>query len=262
MGRDRIKEEKNFNEIMSVNSATEILKIKSEIGSLLPSEVKIMAKNDSQKKLISSIKNNEITICAGPAGSGKTFVAQAYALSLLKNNNNRYKRLYLIKSVTTLKNEELGYLKGGINEKIDPFMWSFYINMEKIIFESSIKTLVEREIIRPFPLAFIRGCSLDDCIILADEVQNISMDNARTLLTRIGSNCKLILLGDIKQIDLKNKHESSLEKLLEMFDGVENIGTIMMSSEDTNVRNPIITIIEEKYDEYLINNENKKHKHE
>jgi len=133
MGRDRIKEDKDYEELVSVNSFAEISKIKIEIGKLLPSDIKIIAKNESQKKLINSIKNNEITICAGRAGSGKSYVAIAYALSLLRKTNNRFKKIYLVKSVTTLKGEELGYLKGDLKDKMDPFMWSYYINMEKLI---------------------------------------------------------------------------------------------------------------------------------
>lgn len=186
-----------------------------------------------------------------------TFVALGYALSLLRKNTNRFKKIYLVKSVTTLKGEEIGFLKGDWKEKIEPFMWSFYINMEKLLIDSAMKLLIEKDIIRPFPLAYLRGASLDDCIIIADEMQNVSLDNSRTLLTRIGSNCKLILLGDINQIDMKNKNESSLETLLDMFKDTENFGVIKMNIEDTNVRNPIISVIEDKFNDYnLSNNKN------
>jgi phosphate starvation-inducible PhoH-like protein len=251
MSRDREKEEKDFKDLTSVNSQGQIEMIKAEIAKFLPNDIKLLAKNESQKKLINSIKNNEITICSGNAGTGKTYVALAYALSLLRKTSNRYKKIYLVKSVTTLKGEELGFLKGDMKEKIDPFMWSFYINMEKLILESAVKELLVREIIRPFPLAYMRGASLDDCIIIADEMQNVTLDNSLTLLTRIGSNSKLILLGDIHQIDMKNKHESSLETITDMFEDIPNIGVIRMSTEDTNVRNPLITIIENKYKEYM-----------
>lgn len=254
MGKDRFKEQKDFEELISVNNAVQIQKIKEDIGKLLASDIKIIAKNESQKKLINSIKNNEITICAGPAGCGKTFVAIAYALSLLRKPTNRFKKIYLVKSVTTLKGEEIGYLKGDWKEKVEPFMWSFYINMEKILLDSVVRILVEKDIIKPFPLAYMRGASLDDCIIIADEMQNVSLDNSRTLMTRIGSNCKLILLGDINQIDMKNKNESSLEYLLKIFANTDNIGSIEMSNEDTNVRNPIISIIEDKFNDFTTKN--------
>jgi len=110
--RNTFQEEKDFNELISVNSEMEIEKLKKEISLLLPNDIKIIAKNESQKKLINSIRNNEITICAGPAGSGKTFVSLAYALSLLRKTSNKFKKIYLVKSVTTLKGEEIGFLKG------------------------------------------------------------------------------------------------------------------------------------------------------
>lgn len=182
-----------------------------------------------------------------------TYISIAYALSLLRKNSNRYKKIYLVKSVTALKGEELGFLKGDLKEKIEPFMWSYYINIEKVILESSMKTLIDKEIIRPFPLAYMRGVSLDDCIIIADEAQNVTIDNSLTLLTRIGSNCKLILLGDVNQIDLKNKHDSSLAQLLKMYEDVPNIGVIEMSADDINIRNPLIDVIEEKYLEFQKN---------
>jgi len=254
MKRDRVKEEREFEELLTVNSKEQILNIKSIVNELLPKNLKVAAKNDSQINLIKSIKNNEITICAGPGGTGKTFVAMAIALGLLKKSTNRYKKIYLVKSVKTLQGEEVGFLPGDVKEKTDPIMWSFYLNMEKLLLASSIKALIEKDIIRPAPLAFIRGASLDDCIIIADEMQNVSLDNSRTLLTRIGSNSKLILLGDINQIDMKNKDESSLETLLGLFEGVSNMGVIKMSDEDTNIRNPLINTIETKYKTYIEKN--------
>lgn len=253
MKRDRVKEEKDFKELTSVNSETQIKSVKDDVARLLPNDIKILARNESQKTLINSIKNNEITICGGRAGTGKTYVAMAYALSLLRKTTNRYRKIYLVKSVTTLKGEEIGFLKGDLKEKIEPFMWSFYINMEKLLLDTVVKELVAKDIIRPFPLAYMRGASLDDCIIIADEMQNVTLDNSLTLMTRIGSNSKLILLGDTNQIDLKDKKESSLNIILDMFNETDNIGVIKMSEEDTNVRNPLITVIENKYKEYMSN---------
>lgn len=250
----KFEEEKEFNKLMANNGEWELQVTKKEIERLIPNNITVKAKNDKQIKLINSIRNNEITICAGPAGTGKTFVSVAYALALLRKLQNRFKKIYLVKSVTTLKGEEVGFLKGDLREKIEPFMWSYFINMEKIIQKNAITQLLEEDIIRPFPLAYMRGASLDDCIIIADEMQNVSLDNSRTLLTRIGSNCKLILLGDINQVDMKNKEESSLEKLLELFQDTDGFGVINMGMEDTNVRNPLITTIEEKYTEFYESN--------
>ena len=249
--RDRNKEEKEFEELTSAQSQTQINEVKQAIKRLIKKDTKIIAKNESQKKLIQSIKNNEITICAGPAGTGKTFTALAIALSLLRKENNRYKTIYLVKSVTTLKGEEVGFIKGDLMDKIEPAMWSYYINIEKMILKSTLTSLISQDIIQPAPLAYIKGASLDDCIIIADEMQNVSLDNSRTLLTRIGSNSKMIVLGDINQVDLRNKKDSSLEVLLKLFDGVSNIGVVEMSKEDTNVRNPIINVIEDKYNDYF-----------
>ena len=251
MGRDRIKEEKDFQELTSSEFNINSSIVKEEIGKILKNDIKIIAKNDSQKNLINSIKNNEITICGGKAGSGKTYLAVAYALNLLRKKENKYNKIYLIKSVTTLKSEDLGYLKGSLDDKITPFMLSYYINMEKVIGSVALKSLIEKEIVKPLPLAFMRGVSLDNCLIISDEVQNISMDNSHTLMTRIGENCKLIMLGDTNQIDITNKSDSSLKYLIKMFTDTENFGIVEMNNSDINVRNPLIDIIETKYIEYF-----------
>lgn len=146
----------------------------------------------------------------------------------------------------------------SIEDKVEPFMWSFYINIEKLILEPTLKVLLEKEYIKPFPLAYMRGASLDDCIIITDEAQNVTMSNARTLMTRIGSNCKLIILGDFNQIDIKESELSSLQTLIDMFKETDNIGVIEMSKSDTNIRNPLIDVIESKFNELDEKNKNKK----
>jgi len=254
MGRDRVKEEKDFQELVSSDSEINSSRVKEDISKIIKAEIKLTAKNDSQKNLINSIKNNEITICGGRAGTGKTFLAVAYALSLIRKKENKYKKIYLVKSVTTLKSEDLGYLKGTLDDKLLPFLMSFYVNMEKVIGSIALKSLIEKEIVKPMPLTYMRGVTLDDCLIICDEVQNISMDNSHTLMTRIGENCKLIMLGDTNQIDITNKTDSSLKHLIKMFSDTENFGIVEMSNADKNVRNPLIDIIETKYLEYFNKN--------
>lgn len=223
---------------------------KDKINNIIVEKVNLKAKNDSQIDLLKSIKENQITICNGVAGSGKTICSIFMALSLLKDRSNNYQKIYLVKSVTTLKGEEVGFLKGDLREKIDPFMESFKNNGKKLFRNTDVNQLFETSIIKFLPLAYIRGTNLDNCIVILDEIQNVSIDNARTLLTRIGEDCKMICLGDNNQIDLKNKRDSSLDVVLNIFRNIPDIGCIVMNENDENCRNPIIKIIEAKFKEH------------
>ena len=124
--RPKKTEEELFNDIASQNNYNVVSDVKLNIIKKIPKDLKIIAKNESQKKLIQSIRNNEITICAGPAGTGKTYIAISQALSLLRKEQSGFNKIYLVKSVTELNGESIGYLKGSLLEKITPFMWSFY----------------------------------------------------------------------------------------------------------------------------------------
>jgi phosphate starvation-inducible PhoH-like protein len=210
--------------------------------------VNVKCKNENQKKLVQSIKDNEITIVSGLPGTGKTFIACAEALKLIKSKG-KYKKILLVKSVTQLPGEELGFLPGDLSEKLDPYMISFIDNFEKIIGETMTKKLRELGIINIQPLAFVRGRSIDNTIIIVDESQNISIGNMRTLMTRIGDNSKMVILGDVKQKDIKKKSDSSLEVIIEKFDGLDGFGTVMLRDPDDVVRNPIIKIIESTFDD-------------
>ncbi|NIP31141.1 MAG: AAA family ATPase, partial [Candidatus Dadabacteria bacterium] len=187
--------------------------------------VRYVCKNENQKKLQKSIKENEITIVSGLPGTGKTYIACAEALKLIKTKA-RYKRVLLVKSVTQLPGEELGHLPGDIKEKFDPYMGSFVDNFEKIIGETLTDKLRELKLITIQPLAFVRGRSIDNTIIIVDEAQNISIDNMRTLMTRIGDNSKMVILGDVKQKDIKKKSDSSLEIIINTFKDIDNFGCV------------------------------------
>ncbi len=209
--------------------------------------VNYKCRTENQGRLRESIRSNEITIVSGLPGTGKTYIACAEALKLIKSKQ-RYKKILLVKSVTQLKGEELGHLPGDLNEKFDPFLGSFIDNFEKIIGESLTKKLRELGIINIQPLAFVRGRSIDNTIIVVDEAQNITLDNMRTLMTRIGDDSKMIILGDVKQKDLRNKKDSSLEVIIEKFNNIENFGCVELRNPEDVVRNPIIKIIEETFD--------------
>lgn len=209
--------------------------------------VNYKCRTENQGKLRESIRNNEITIVSGLPGTGKTYIACAEALKLIKSRP-KYKKILLVKSVTQLKGEELGHLPGDLNEKFDPYLGSFIDNFEKIIGESLTRKLRELGLINIQPLAFVRGRSIDNTIIIVDEAQNITLDNMRTLMTRIGDNSKMIILGDVKQKDLRNKKDSSLEVIIEKFNHIENFGCVELRDPEDVVRNPIIKIIEETFD--------------
>jgi phosphate starvation-inducible PhoH-like protein len=209
--------------------------------------INVKCKSENQKKLVNSIKQNEITICSGLPGSGKTFLSCAEALKLVKNKS-KYKRIILIKSIVPLKNEEIGHLPGDLKEKMAPIMESFTDNIRKIVGRSRMEKLMELGIIEIVPIAFARGRSIDNSIILIDEAQNISMDNIRTLMTRIGNNSKMVIMGDARQKDIKNKKDSSLETVLEKFKFVGGFGTVELRDPEDVVRNPIIKVIEDVFE--------------
>ena len=212
-------------------------------------KVNILPKTENQKKLVYAITNNEITIASGLPGTGKTFLACAEALKLIKDTKTPYQKIILVKSVTTLKDEEIGFLKGTMEEKMEPFMDSFLDNFHKIIGESNTTKLRNSGFIQIKPIAYVRGRSIDKSVIIIDEAQNVSLDNMRTLMTRIGENSKLIILGDVKQKDIRNKKESSLEVVIEKFKDKNGFGTVELRNEEDIVRNPIIKVIEDIFDE-------------
>lgn len=223
----------------------------------LPTEDKILSqikfdlkcKNENQKRFVRLINENLITICSGPPGTGKTFVACAEALKLVTKYNHLYKRVIIAKSVTVLEDEEIGFLKGTLQEKMEPFMESFLDIFYKLIGKSLTHELLKFEIIQIQPLAYLRGKSMDNCIIVLDESQNITLKNMRTALTRIGEDTKMIVMGDTKQVDINKSKLSSLDIITEMFKNTEDISIMKFSREDI-VRNPIIMLIEDAFDEY------------
>ena len=218
---------------------------KNKLSSLR--SIQLKCKTPGQKELLNSIKENQITICSGRAGSGKTYITSAQSIKFLKANE--FRKVILIKSVVPLKGEEIGYLKGSLEEKINPFIDSFIDNFDKIIGKSNFEYMRAEGMIEVIPIAFARGRTLDNSFIIIDEAQNIDVDNMKSLMTRIGENSKMIILGDVKQKDIKNKRMSSLEIIIESFKDVDDFGTVKLYSDTDVVRNPIIKTIEDKFDE-------------
>jgi len=210
-------------------------------------KVEFKFKNQTQKRFANQIEEREIVMCAGPPGTGKTYIACAQALKLFKNDP-RYKKIYILKSVTTLKDEEIGFLKGTMEEKMEPFVYSFIHNFEKISSHQVISQLRETKVIEVMPIAYTRGINFDDCIVLIDECQNLTKDHLKTLVTRIGYNCKMVLLGDTGQIDRKIKSESGFAYTMRKLSNCDEVGIIDFQEEEI-VRNPIIKKILEHLEE-------------
>ena len=207
----------------------------------------LKCKNERQKQFVKLIDSKDIVICAGPAGTGKTYVACAEALKLLAKRSDLYKKIIIVKSVTVLEGEEIGFLKGTMKEKMEPYMISFMDNFHKIIGKELTRSMEAQELIEIMPLAYIRGRSIDNTIIIVDEAQNISLKNMRSTMTRLGENSKMIIVGDTRQIDIKKNEVSSLEKVVQFFSNVDEIGIMEFHREDI-VRNPLIIKIEEIFE--------------
>jgi len=199
-------------------------------------------KNERQAELIELIEEREIVIATGIAGSGKTFCALATALGLL---GETYKSIILVKSVTTLPGEDIGYTPGTFQQKMEPFLMSYTWNIDKLLGKDAAKDLIHKELIQILPLAYIRGLSIDNAIVIIDETQNIDYDTLVAIITRIGTDSKYIFLGDTEQIDRKKKEESCLKLILELFKDDDIVGTIEFS-DDECVRNRIIPLILQK----------------
>jgi phosphate starvation-inducible PhoH-like protein len=210
-------------------------------------KIDIKSKTPNQKKLVNEIKSKEIVICSGLPGTGKTFLSCAVALELLKNDP-RYRKIVIVKSVTTLKDEEIGFLKGTMKEKMEPFMYSFMHNFEKVIGKYNLELLRNAGMIEELPIAYMRGINIDNSVTIIDEAQNISIDNIRTIMTRLGENSKMIFLGDENQIDMKKKSESSLNFIINKFKDFDEVGTVVLGEDDV-VRNPLIKKIEQIFRE-------------
>ena len=193
-------------------------------------------RNQKQAEFVKLIKRNEVVIAKGTPGSGKTYISLATALSML---GEVYKKVIIVKSVTTLPDQEIGFIKGGVDQKMEPFMMSFTWNIDKICGEGAAKALLDKGLVQVLPLAFVRGISIDNAIVIFDELQNVDMHTFKTMMTRIGEDSKYILLGDSEQIDLKKKQNSCLDPIIEMFKDSLFVGTIEFTDEDC-VRNPII----------------------
>ena len=228
-------------DLEDVNTWEDLSKPKIGNGGIRINDVRLSVKclNEKQKELKKAIEEKEIVICVGPAGGGKTYLSLLTALHLLKIEP-KYKKIVLIKSLQTIKGEEVGTLPGTLQEKLNPYMNSFTSNLDKIFGSKAVThQLIENGTIEIVPIAYIRGITFDDSIIVCDETQNINTGTFRTLITRIGSNSKIVFLGDVQQCDFIDKDKSCLTNVFNLFKN-ESYAKCVQFLEDDCVRNPLI----------------------
>ncbi len=206
----------------------------------------IKCKSLKQKEFLQAVDTHTVTLCNGLPGTGKTFLACYAALKMLEKK--QVDKIVLVKSVTPLPGEDIGYIPGSIQEKMDPFIVSFTSNIDKLIGEEARKKLFNDNKIVVQPLVYIRGITIDNAIVILDECQNLTISTFKSIITRIGSGSTYVILGDSEQIDLKHKDQSSLSKLMELFQDSESVSTISFKDEDC-VRNPIIPYLLNKIKE-------------
>lgn len=213
-------------------------------------QVEVLAKTDGQQHYIKCIEDNDIIICDGKAGTGKTLIAVGMAIKLLRDYPETYNRIIMVRPAVTVQGEDLGFLPGGIDEKMHPFMIPMLDSMRYFMDESAIATMMGHATIEIIPVAYIRGRTLNNTVVIFDEAQNSTPAQMKTFLTRIGFNTKAIVEGDISQSDLPGdgKANNGLTDAMRRLDDVEGVAVVRLTSEDI-VRSPIVARLLKKYDE-------------
>jgi phosphate starvation-inducible protein PhoH and related proteins len=208
---------------------------------------KVLApKTVNQRRYIDAIEHHDLTFGVGPAGTGKTYLAVAMAVSALLNK--RVTRIVLTRPAVEA-GEHLGFLPGTLQEKVDPYLRPLYDALFDMIDAEKVEKLIERNIIEIAPLAFMRGRTLNDCFIILDEAQNTTLEQMKMILTRQGFNSKMVVTGDRTQIDLPAGKRSGLLNAIEVLKGVEGISFVYFDEKDV-VRHFLVQRIVQAYDRY------------
>ena len=206
----------------------------------------ISARTPNQAKLIETFDTHDLTFALGPAGTGKTYIAIALAVRAL---TNRQARKIILSRPAVEAGEKLGFLPGDMKDKIDPYLQPLYDALEDMIPAVKLKEYMETKVIQIAPLAFMRGRTLNDAIIVLDEAQNTTTHQIKMFLTRLGMNAKMIVTGDVTQIDLPRATASGLVQALKILEGVHGVGRIEFGKKDI-VRHHLVQRIVEAYEKY------------
>ena len=206
----------------------------------------IVPRSENQLKLVKEYEKNDMIFAIGPAGSGKTYTAIALAVRSLKNKE--IKKIILSRPAVEA-GEKLGFLPGDMKDKIDPYLQPLYDALQDMIPAAKLKEYMELNVIQIAPLAFMRGRTLNDAVVILDEAQNTTTQQIKMFLTRMGMNTKMIVTGDMTQIDLPSSQKSGLVQALHILKGVKGISFIELNKKDI-VRHKLVTRIVEAYEKY------------
>lgn len=203
----------------------------------------IYPKTIGQAILCDAMRHNEVVFATGVAGTGKTYLAVAYAVNMLKSE--RVEKIILTRPAVEA-GESLGFLPGDMKEKVDPYLRPLYDALNEMLGLETVEKYVEKQVIEIAPLAFMRGRTLNDAVVILDEAQNATCAQMKMLLTRMGKNCKMVVTGDVTQIDLIKKKDSGLMQACTILDHIDGISIIHLENSDV-VRNPLVQKIIERY---------------
>ena len=221
---------------------------KDYINSLVTKKIRNKFLTESQKTYYELLTNNQIVLCSGPAGVGKSYISMKAAVDLLLDPTNSYEKLVIVRPAVEAE-EKLGSLPGNVEEKLDPYIFPSYYLLNKIVGKEAREKLKEAEIIEVFALAYMRGMNIDNTILIFEEAQNATPNQMKLLLTRIGYNSKFFISGDLEQTDrYKDKRQSGLYDALQRFKSIDDVGVFEFSDKDV-VRNPLISKLLKRYEE-------------
>lgn len=206
----------------------------------------IKSRSENQQKLIEAYNTSDLVFAVGPAGTGKTYLSIALAVKALKEK--AAKKIILSRPAVEA-GEKLGFLPGDMKDKIDPYLQPLYDSLEDMIPAVKLQDMMEKHIIQIAPLAFMRGRTLSDAVVILDEAQNTTPAQIRMFLTRMGWNTKMIITGDMTQIDLPHEQKSGLKEALRILGGVEGISVVELGKKDI-VRHKLVTRIVNAYEAY------------
>lgn len=206
----------------------------------------IKCKSENQQKLVDAFENNDMIFATGPAGTGKTYLSIALAVRALKE---KAIRKIILSRPAVEAGEKLGFLPGDMKDKIDPYLQPLYDALEDMLPAVKLQDMMEKNIIQIAPLAFMRGRTLSDAVVILDEAQNTTTAQLRMFLTRMGWNTKMVITGDMTQIDLPRGQRSGLAESLDILKNVEGIGFVSLGQKDI-VRHKLVTRIVNAYESH------------